>query len=108
MDYILATVEAAKMNGSTLTAKEFTNFIIAYHILQPYFIGVLLALMLLRFFFSLKITRIFGSFIKMISLSLLNLLVWTLFTIILILAMSSYLSILLQENQGCSSVWSCS
>ena len=31
-----ATAEAAKMNGSTLTAKEFTNFIIAYHILQPY------------------------------------------------------------------------
>ena len=78
-----------------------------YHVLQPYFMGLYMALTLLRFFFSLKITRLFGPFIKLISISCSSLLTWALFTLILTLLMDNSLSILLQEDQACDSLSSC-
>ena len=69
--------------------------------------GLYLAAILLRFFFSLKITRLFGPFIKLISISCSSLLTWALFTLILTLLMDNSLSILLQEDQACDSLSSC-
>ena len=64
-------------------------------------------MIVLRFFFSLKTTRIFGPFIKLIYLSLSNIVIWSLFTAALIFVMANFLIILLQENQGCATLRSC-
>lgn len=79
----------------------------SFHILQPYFMGLYLAAILLRFFFSLKITRVFGPFSKLISFNFFSLLTWALFTFSLILLMDNSLSILVQEDQACDSLSSC-
>ena len=67
----------------------------------------MVTLAILRFFFSLKTTRIFGPFTKMIKLIARSLLLWVLFTSLLIVLASNYLTILLQENNGCSGIYSC-
>ena len=79
----------------------------SFHILQAYFMGLYLAAILLRFFFSLKITRVFGPFSKLISINFFSLLTWALFTFSLILLMDNSLSTLLQEDQACDSLSSC-
>ena len=66
-----------------------------------------MALTILRFFFSLKTTRLFGPFIKIITHSFKNILIWGFFTLILIFIMANFLIILLQENQGCATLRSC-
>ena len=66
-----------------------------FHVTQPYACGMIVALLLLRFFFSLKITRLFGPFVKLIELSFVSLILWALFSLLSILLMSLYLSVLL-------------
>ena len=96
--------EERKFEQSAESALSFLNFMSRFHVLQAYFTGLYMALTLLRFFFALKITRVFGPFIKVISLSFYNILVWSLFALTLILAMDNFLSILLQEDQACASL----
>ena len=90
--------EKLKFEWTALTAKNLIEFIGGYHVVQPYFIGLQMAMIMLRFFFSLKITRAFGPFIKIIGLSFFNILVWSLFTLICIVIMANFLSILLSQN----------
>ena len=68
---------------------------------------MLVALVFLRFFFSLRITRLFGPFVKLVELSFASLILWTLFTVLFILLMSIYLSVLLSEDQGCDGLKQC-
>lgn len=69
---------------------------------------MLVILTILRFFFGLKVTRIFGPFTKMIKLNASSLVLWVLFTSILLLVSSNYLSILLSDNPGCYGLYECS
>ena len=48
-----------------------------------------------RFYFALKATRIFGPFTKLIKINALNLLLWLLFTSIVLIASSTSLYLLL-------------
>ena len=66
-----------------------------------------MTLFLVRSFFSFKVTRVFGPFIKLITISMAGLLVWSLFCLLIILIMANFLSTLLQENTGCHGLHSC-
>ena len=90
--------ESLKFEWNTRTASEFLRFVSTFHINQPYFIGLCMVLILLRAFYSLRVTRSFGPFIKLISLSFLNLIIWSLLSFICILVMADFLLTLLQEN----------
>lgn len=61
----------------------------------------------LRFYFSLKATRQFGPFTKLIKLNAVALSQWILFTLLILLVGSNFFSILLTENDACSGLYSC-
>ena len=67
----------------------------------------LASLLSFRFYFSLKATRLFGPFIKLIKLNALALSQWLLFTFLILLIGSNFFSILLSENNACSGLYSC-
>ena len=61
----------------------------------------------LRFFVSLKATRIFGPFIKLIKISIVTLLSWLILTLLIVSGASFFLQTLLAPYEGCSSFYSC-
>ena len=69
--FLLPTVAAEneKLTESVQSVKEFFLFLTSSPIIQPYFIGLLFFMFLLRFFFSLKVTRLFGPFTKLLKLN---------------------------------------
>ena len=61
----------------------------------------------LRFFFSLKVTRLFGPFTKLIKLNAKSLSVWLVGTSLIILTVSlSFSTLLSQRESGCSGTYS--
>ena len=61
----------------------------------------------LRFYFSLKATRSFGPFNKIVKLNAKALSYWFLFMLLFLLIGSNFFSILLQENTACNGLYSC-
>ena len=59
----------SKLTESVASIKEYFLFQINSPIIQPFFIGLIFFMFLLRFFFSLKVTRLFGPFTKLLKLS---------------------------------------
>ena len=72
-----------RLTESVGSVKDFFVFQVD-HLIQPYFTAVIFFMFQLRFFFSLKVTRLFGPFTKLIKLYARNLLVWLIFTVLLI------------------------
>ena len=68
---------------------------------------ILTAPISLRFYFSLKATRQFGPFTKLIRLNAFALSQWVLFMLLILLIGSNFFSILLSENNACSGLYSC-
>ena len=95
------------MDYTTYTVNRFLVYYGRSHIAAPYFNGLMVILTILRFFFGLKVTRIFGPFTKMIKLIASSLALWVVFTSILLLVYSNYLSILLSEDSGDHGVYKC-
>ena len=106
--YPSVTEANSQLTQSVDSVKGFFEFQANSPISQPYFIGVIFFMFNLRFFFSLKVTRLFGPFTKLIKLSAINLLIWLLFTCLLLLSGSLYFSTLLSQSvSGCSGTYSC-
>ena len=72
-----------------------------------FFVASITIAISLRFYFSLKVTRVFGPFAKLIKLNASDLAQWLLFVFVLLLATSNYFSILLHQNEACSGLYSC-
>ena len=75
---------------------------------QPYYLGFVMISISFRFFFSLKATKVFGPFTKLIKINALSLMPWVFLTALLLLFSSNSLYVLLSEQPStCSSVYSC-
>lgn len=75
---------------------------------KPYYLGFVMISISFRFFFSLKVTKVFGPFTKLMKINAVSLLPWILLAILLLLFSSSSLYVLLSEQPDtCSSVYSC-
>ena len=75
---------------------------------QPYYLGFVMISISFRFFFSLKATKVFGPFTKLIKINALSLMPWVFLTALLLLFSSTSLYVLLSEQpHSCSSVYSC-
>ena len=88
--------EEAKLTFTNKSVYDYMIWSGKSHISAPYFNGTFLILAILRFFFSLKATRLFGPFTKIVQLNAGGLLVWVLFSSLLIVLAGNYLTILLQ------------
>ena len=73
-----------------------------------FFIITVSILLSFRFYFSLKATRVFGPFTKLIKLNAVALSQWLLFMLLLLLIASSFFYTLLSQNNACSGLYSCS
>ena len=106
--YPAVTAANNRLTESVGSVREFFVFQINAPLIQPYFVGLIFFVFQLRFFFSLKVTRLFGPFTKLIKLFAKNLLVWLIFTVLLIFTGGLYFSTLLsQSTTGCSGTYSC-
>ena len=95
-------------DGTLVTHMEYYQKLAASPVSQPYFLGFIMISISFRFFFSLKATRVFGPFTKLIKINAVSLLPWLLVTVILLLFSSSSLYVLLSEQPAsCSSLYSC-
>ena len=88
-------------------AEEYWEFIKASSDFLSFLVIFMTSLISFRFYFSLKATRLFGPFTKLIKLNALALSQWLLFMLLILLTGSSFFSILLSENQACSGLYSC-
>ena len=80
---------------SVASVKQYFYFWETTPLIQPHITGLTLFLVQLRFFFSLKVTRLFGPFTKLIRLIARDLAIWLLFTSLLLLLTSIFFSTLL-------------
>lgn len=76
---------AGRQTTTTASVREFFKFLSSSMMTQPVYSGVFVLLFQLKFFFSLKVTRLFGPFTKLIKLNAKNLLIWLVFTILLMI-----------------------
>ena len=83
------TVTSANLNFEFWSNSQFV---------QPYIAGVYMLSFLLKFFFSLKVTRLFGPFTKLIKLSARSLLTWLVFSSLLLFVGGFYFSTLLSQS----------
>ena len=80
---------------TTQSAKQFLDSYMSLNVTQPYFLGFFLIITFLKSFFTLKVTRMFGPFIKLITQSFISILLWTTGGYILMILMSNYLILIL-------------
>ena len=67
----------------------------------------MMILISIRFFVSMKATRLFGPFIKLLKISALALLSWLTLAILIVSGTSFFFQTLLAPYDGCSSFYSC-
>ena len=72
-----------------------------------FMVNAMTSLISFRFYFSLKATRLFGPFTKLIKLNALALSQWLLFMLLILFIGSNFFSILLSENSACTGLYSC-
>lgn len=110
MFYLRGPFEKASnaLNDTPSSFFHYYEVFAASPVSQPYFSGFIMISISFRFYFSLKATRIFGPFTRLIKINAVSLIPWVIVTGMLILLSGSSLHILLAEQSlTCSSVYSC-
>ena len=88
-------------------AREYWDFMRMNQAPISYLLIISASLISFRFYFSLKATRIFGPFTKLIKLNAIALSRWLLFMLFILVIVSNFFDILLAENKSCSGLYSC-
>ena len=88
-------------------AQKYWNFMEKMQVFFSFFVAFITIVISMRFYFSLKATRIFGPFTKLIKLNAIALAQWLTFMLLLLLVATNYFSVLLHQNQACSGLYSC-
>ena len=92
---------------SNRRAEEYWEFMRVSAGVLSFMVILMTSLISFRFYFSLKATRLFGPFTKLIKLNAFALSHWLFFTLLILLIGSNFFSILLSENSSCSGLYSC-
>ena len=110
MFFLTEAIDAARnaLDDTPSSLFRYYEVFAASPVSQPYFLGFIMISVSFRFYFSLKPTRVFGPFTKLIKINAVSLILWVLVTSGFILLSGSCLYILLAEQpETCSSVFSC-